>query len=290
MTTPGEIVVTSNATFTESATSYYMNVSAPASKLSVSGELANLPEIRRFAIYRSTPDYNYRIHDINITDCSLFLTAYEYSGIRANGSKISFASRREVDFGVANPWEASGDVLGSIHTNASTIDGVHIPALEINYVTFMSLRNFFMSTTIVSEWIEGSYKNKYLGVSAPLSGNVDLNKRFEQMATAMTDYLRYGTNGLSAHGAVIRTEAYISIRWWWFILPAVTEALVILFTVVTIFRNRKSRGVPLWKSSALAVLTCDLQQNDEQYGLLLSAGKSVDQVKDGAKDIKVVLP
>lgn len=289
MTTPSEITVISRRVDTDSATAYYMNVSAPVSSIKISGQLSNLPEITRFAIFRSTPDYNYLINDIEITECALSLAAYEYSIARANGSEISYTNRREVDFGVEHPWQWPTDRLASIHTNETTNGDVHIPALDINYITFMALRTFFLSTTIVTEWVEGSYKNTNLGVSAALPRSVDLGKRFEKMATAMTDYLRYGPNSLSAYGDVIQNEAYVYIHWWYVSVPAATELLAILLAILTIVRNRKSRGVPLWKNSALAVLGCQLQK-DEQYGLLHSSGESVDQVKKQAKDTMVALP
>ncbi|CAG8935855.1 unnamed protein product [Penicillium salamii] len=289
MTTPGGIGLASQYAFTEHATAYNMNVTALASKQTIEGQLQDLPEIARFAIYRSTPDYNFLVHDINITDCSLFLAVYAYSDIQTNGSNISFV-RREVDLGVENAWQWPTDILSSLHINETTNGDVHIPALEMNYITFMALRNFLMSTTIVTEWLEGSFKNPNLGVSAPLRGDVDLTKRFEGMATAMTNYLRYGTNGLTADGLVIQSVPWVSINWWWFLLPAVTMILIILLTVITLVQNRESRRVPLWKSSALAVLECRLQLYDEKLGSLQSAGRGVDEIEKEAKQIKVYLP
>lgn len=62
------------------------------------------PEITRFGIYRSTPDYNFQLQDINIIDCPLFVTTYQYAGAQANGSDFSFTSKRGFDLGTKNPW------------------------------------------------------------------------------------------------------------------------------------------------------------------------------------------
>lgn len=139
---------------------------------------------------------------------------------------------------------------------------------------------------MVTEWVEGNFANTNLGVAAALIGDVDLGARFNKMATAMTDYLRYGPNTQSAHGEVIQSEAFVSIRWWYFVVPVVTEALAILFAILTIFSNRQSRRVPLWKSSTLAVLACE---HKEQFGLLQSTAKDLKQIEDEAEKADVML-
>ncbi|KAJ5322669.1 hypothetical protein N7452_010958 [Penicillium brevicompactum] len=289
LTTPGGVDLVIRFAFTDSATAYYLNVSAPMLSPTIPSQLSNLPVITRFAIFRSTPDDTYLMNDIRITECSLSLAAYEYSHARANGSGISFANRHEVNFGAENPWQLPHDRMSSIHTNESTSGDVQIPMLEMSFLSLMSLRNFFMSTTIVSEWVAGSYKNRNLGLSSVLSVNVNISERFERMAAAMTDRVRYGPNSLSAHGDLMLSEAYVYIHWWYFIVPAAAELLAIVFAVLTIVRNRKSRGVPLWKNSAIAVLECQLQKHDEQYGLLQSSGMSIDELNKQAEEVEVAL-
>jgi hypothetical protein len=231
------------------------------------------------------------MHDINITDCSLSITAYEYTGAKADGSNFSFASRREVNFGVKDPWtlgiEAGGVMLtGSMYTNELRSGDIHIPALGTNYVSLAALENFFKSTTIVSEWVEGNFANTNLGVSAALSGDVEIGDRFDKMATAMTDYLRYGPNTQSAHGEVIQSEPFVSIRWGYFVVPIVTEGFAILFAILSIFSNRQSRRVPLWKSSTLAVLAC---RHEERLALLQTTGKDIETIKNEAEQAEVRL-
>ncbi|KAL4862625.1 hypothetical protein BDV12DRAFT_202890 [Aspergillus spectabilis] len=174
MTTPGGLDLATREVPTDSATTYYMNASSLLMGVT-SAELPDtFPEITRFAIYRSTPDHNFRMHNINITDCSLFITAYEYTGAKANGSDFSSASRQEVDFGVQNPWilgtGASEMLFNRIYTNESTSGDIHIPALEMSYASLAALENLFESMTMVTEWIVGSFINTNLGVAAALSG------------------------------------------------------------------------------------------------------------------------
>lgn len=292
MTTPGGIDLATRAYYTDLATAYYMNTSSLLMGRSATNLPDTFPEITRFAIYRSTPDYNFRIHDINITDCSLSITAYEYTNAKSNGSDFSFANRREVDFGVKDPWmlddyKAGTDMMyRSMYTNESRSGDIHIPALGLNYASLAALENIFKSTTIVSEWVEGNFANTNLGVAAALSGDVDIGDRFNKMATAMTIYLRYGPNTQTAHGEIDQSEPFVSIRWGYFVVPIVTEGFAILFAVLSILSNRQSRRVPLWKSSTLAVLAC---QHEERLGLLQATGKDIITIKDEAEKAEVRL-
>lgn len=274
--------------FTELSTAYYMNVSS----LLVgphNGIPDTFPEITQFAIYRSSPDYNFGMQDINITDCSLYLTAYEYTGAMANGSDFS-VRKQEVDFGVKNPWaigfESPNMDFKIIYTNETTSGNMHIPAFEVGYDGLAALETFFESTVLVSEWVEGNFENTNFGVSAALSGNVNLSSQFDKMATVMTDYVRYGPNTLTAHGEEIQSEPFVSIRWWYFVVPLVTEGSGILFAIVSIFSNRRSRHVPLWKSSALAVLAC---KHESGQGILRTIGKDISEIEDRAKRAKARL-
>lgn len=289
MTTPGGVDLATRYVYTELATEYYMNASSLLMNTSATELPSTFPEITRFAVYRSTPDLNFLMRDINITECSLFITAYEYTDAKANGSEFSFASKREVDFGVKNPWTlgpGSEMIFKSIYTNESMGGNIDIPALEMSYSSLAALENFYESTTIVTEWVKGFFANTNLGVAATLSGDVDIGGRFDNMATTMTNYLRYGPSALSAHGEIVQSEPFVSIRWGYFVVPIMTEAFAIFFAIMSIFSNRQSRRVPLWKSSTLAVLAC---QHKDQLGLLEATGQDIDEIKDKAKKAEVRL-
>ncbi|EFZ04468.2 hypothetical protein MAA_01542 [Metarhizium robertsii ARSEF 23] len=93
MTTPSGLGISTRYVETDLTTTYCMNVS---SRWESDDELrTRLPEIARFALYRSTSDGNFNAWDVNITDCSLSLAAYEYTNARANGSAFSFEQTRE---------------------------------------------------------------------------------------------------------------------------------------------------------------------------------------------------
>ncbi|KAL4999754.1 hypothetical protein BDV10DRAFT_163806 [Aspergillus recurvatus] len=291
--TPGLVDLVYHEVPSSGATTYTMNA---RSLLPNSTLLDTFPELTRFAIFRSSRDHNYAMFNMNVTECSLFLTAYEYTGATANGNEFSFASRREVDFGVRNPWSFmnEGDsLIGKIYTNETVHKGVRIPALWVDYYGLKALQNFFTSYTFVSEWWDGSIKNAngdYVwpnsGAVSALMGDVQIPARFDNMATAMTDYIRYGPNRQNATGETVRSVPYVSIRWGYFVVPVVTEAFAILFAILSIINNRKSRQVPLWKSSTLAVLAC---QHEEQSGLLQTSGKDLLGLEAEAEKIQARL-
>ncbi|KAH6687280.1 hypothetical protein F5X68DRAFT_239822 [Plectosphaerella plurivora] len=289
MTTPAGLGLSTQHVPTQSGTNYRMNVSTlsndPDTPLVPVDMPSGFPLLAHFAVYRSTSDGNYAPYDINITDCSLSLTAYEYSGARADGNEFKFDKTREVEIGGDNPWEwESGIINGLFYTNASDATGV--PALETSWQEIKALQNFFTSETIATEWVDGDFPNKNPGLSAALTGNVDLEARFEQMAAKMTDYLRAGPNGQLARGNQTEAVPFITIQWVWMAGPAAIEVLVLIFAIATIFDNRKSRDIPVWKSSALAVLAC---QHDETTGTLQSRMTSIDELKkvEGKKQARL---
>ncbi|CAG7963955.1 unnamed protein product [Penicillium salamii] len=287
MTTPAGVNLTSRTMATDYATVYAMNAFAfPFGKRTVETVANELPEIVRFGIYRSTVDSGFRMQDINITDCALSLTAYEYTDAKANGSSLSFGNKREVNFGVKNPWKyttgsGSNDMQNEsphLYTNETINGNMTIPALGVTYLNLYGLRNFFQSTTIVTEWVLGNFVNTNSGVATSLVGDVDIGDRFDKMAISMTNNLRYGTSGKAAFGYVIEKETYIHIRWGFFVVPCFIELLAVVFAVSSMVQNRRSRRVPLWKSSVLAVLACQYEN-----GKLFSTSKDIKRIYEEAE-------
>ncbi|KAF5517237.1 hypothetical protein CGCA056_v011191 [Colletotrichum aenigma] len=278
MTTTGNISLSTQHVFTDSGTSYQVNVS-----LLTNPRLFDLPdtfpEFARFALYRATPNYNFKPVNDNITECSLSLAAYKYTDAQSNGTSFAFQNAQKIDLGGRESWGVSGTFYeDQLFTNESTAD--HLPKFTLSWADFKALQNFFESGSIITEWVDGNYENKELGVSAALAGDVDVGKRFEQMAVSMTDYLRSGPNMQLALGERIDNVPFVSIRWWFFVDPAAIEAFALLFAVLTIFSNRKNSRVPLWKSSALAVLACEHEKKAE---LLITTAKDIKEMGKSAE-------
>jgi hypothetical protein len=79
---------------------------------------------------------------------------------------------------------------------------------------------------------------------------------------------------------------YVRIQWEYLIGPVAIELVAIIFAVLTMFRSRESRGVPLWKTSALAVLAC---QHDREADLIRSTMRDIKEMDEVAENSKARL-
>lgn len=283
MTTPAGLGLQTQHVNTDSMTSYRMNVSE--ARTTIGSGQDEFPVIARFAVYRSSSDMNFKAIKINVTDCTLSVAVYEYTNGQANGSEFNFEKTREIEIGGANPWKrAVGNIETLFYTNKSEADG--IPALEMSSWDIIAIQNFFTSETIATEWVDGNFNNKNSGLSAALMGDVDLPDRFKKLAASMTDYLRAGPNSQSAFGHRTDSVPFVRIHWYWLIGPVVTEVALLVFAVVIIVRNWNNRKVPVWKSSALAVLAC---QHHEVSGTIHARMQSIKELMrvDGKKEARL---
>ena len=78
----------------------------------------------------------------------------------------------------------------------------------------------------------------------------------------MTEAFRTSPNSTAFNGTVMNTVTYISITWAWLGLPIASIVLTFIFLIVVIVRNNK-RGIPIWKSSNLALLFHELEGWDK---------------------------
>ncbi|KAJ3546417.1 hypothetical protein NM208_g2017 [Fusarium decemcellulare] len=262
MTTPGGIILTTHHGDTAYQTTFRLNGTSARDEQLRDESLQDLPELIKIAVYRSTLNEVFNATDVNVTECSLSLAAYRYSDASANGTEFSFQHADEIDL-PRNYWSLQGDHYSALYrTNASKEED--LPGFTVRRLDLKNIQFFMTSDALVSEWVDGELGNMNYGVSAALMGDVDLPKRFAKMATSMTDYLRNGPNHKLAAGKRVESVTFVSIRWFWLIGPCIIEASALLFTLSTIVSSRRSRQVPLWKSSALAVLACWHDKDSEK--------------------------
>ncbi|KAF4946685.1 hypothetical protein FSARC_14131 [Fusarium sarcochroum] len=242
-------------------------------------------EVARIAIYRSGSTPEYEAWDINITECTVKFTAYIYMEAQANGSTFAFGNISEIDLGDAewNPIDIGG-TRWALENNRSTL--ASFPRLTLYLRDLFALQAFFESTTFQSEFFVGNYDNKNPGLSAALAGGVDLQRAFDNMARSMTDYLRSGPNMQLAKGFRIQSEIFVFVRWWWLIGPGLLELAALIFAMCTIVSNARKRKVPLWKSSALVLLTC---KHDVDAGQIHGEFRDIKDLETMAKASKAQL-
>ncbi|KAK6591891.1 hypothetical protein H4I96_12168 [Botrytis cinerea] len=252
--------------------------------------MTEIPELVNIAIYRSSINATGDIGEVwneNITECTLSITAYNYSGAYAQGNNFQFASVEEFEV-PKNLWNMSGNggdsdfnnslEIGSIWTNGPTTGS---PRLVMGYGDVTSLRAYFRSDMILTEWRDGGgWLNTNYGISPALIGDTDLPGLFQKMAESMTDYVRSGPNHQLARGNSIESVIFISIRWSWLVGPVCVELAAVVFAIFTIFQSYRHREVPLWKSSVIAVLSC---HHDKDFALIRNGSTSIKDIEQTAK-------
>ncbi|RGP71229.1 hypothetical protein FLONG3_7179 [Fusarium longipes] len=248
MTTPGGIKLDTQYA-TDFLTTFRINATATTALENFNKPLA---DIARIAVYRST--WGDPFGDVNITECAVAFTAFEYSKAEANGSTFSFGKVDEIDIrNLGWSWEGPRTDF-SLVSNKSTTP--NLPQFKISSVEIEALQEFFQSVTFKSEFLDGRYFNTNSGLSAALAGGVDLPRAFDNMAAAMTEYIRSGPNMKLAQGVRRESELFVLVRWYWLIGPVLLELAALTFAIFSIVGTARKHEVPLWKSSALVLLNC----------------------------------
>lgn len=99
------------------------------------------------------------------------------------------------------------------------------------------------------DWYES--KSGRFGTVGPRSTR-NLSERAESIAVALTNWGLQTTND-TVEGEAYAEESYVRVRWQWITLPTFLELASLALLVLTIIYSRH-KGVPLWKSSALALI------------------------------------
>jgi hypothetical protein len=101
-------------------------------------------------------------------------------------------------------------------------------------------------------------------------------KRLESVATALTNYGLETTNE-TAPGRAYAEESYVQVRWRWIILPALLQlSTLVLFVMTAIYSHLN--GVPIWKSSILAIIYHAVEDLDEKKDVAAERLSGMDAV------------
>lgn len=88
----------------------------------------------------------------------------------------------------------------------------------------------------------------------------------------------------SVNGTVHSSKVFVSVQWYWLILPTLLMVTGSIFFAVTVLVNRRAR-IPLWKSSALAPFYHGLEKLGEGNFVSTSAmGKTANGVEVHLRD------
>ena len=86
-----------------------------------------------------------------------------------------------------------------------------------------------------------------------------LETAMSDLATAMTVAFRSFNGATPVRGVAFSFESYVHVRWGWIALPVVVVLLAAVFLGAAVWQSWRGR-VGVWKSSALAVLFCGVDE------------------------------
>jgi hypothetical protein len=112
--------------------------------------------------------------------------------------------------------------------------------------------------------------------------STDLSNTFNVLAHSMTNAMRIGDDNGTIVDGTTGVTVY-QVRWVWISLPLAIVLGSCIFLVLTIFQQRHE-GLPIWKSSSLAVLKCGAMIDS-----LLDDHKHVGGMEDKAANSHVSL-
>ncbi|PWY82050.1 hypothetical protein BO70DRAFT_405128 [Aspergillus heteromorphus CBS 117.55] len=194
-----------------------------------------------------------------MTECALYLCAQRYvNNTYTSDEKTLSPSQTEQLFVNETFSFFFENYLApmSNETDKFAINGTYM----IQGNTVLSIVSSFQTTVSLSSDIESgwSYAIQY-GAGA---GSV-----MDRVAASITDSIRDGPNTTTIPGEAFTTQTYISVRWYWIIVPIAVTVMSLLFLILIILHTGHARGVGVWKSSALALLACKLEHGPDHPDL-----------------------
>ncbi|KAH8205578.1 hypothetical protein TruAng_000284 [Truncatella angustata] len=271
MTTPGNTTIKTNFIQTQEQTTKFIS-SSTHSSWSLRG-WQWYPGITdqgldfvHIAQYLVEPDINkFDTFAPNITECTISMAAWSLSDAVARGNSFD-TNKTEIALGQnlsIRSCERITDKRCQYAQLNATENGL---SFEINMYDWMAITAFITSqlsdieektTEVLSDW-----EKEASPILASSAG--DITDWVPRMTQSMTDTLRSGTNKQLAYGSSLESIVYVQVTWVWAILPFATEICALILLVLTIWESRASRGIPLWKSSAVAMLFYDIHESSHE--------------------------
>jgi hypothetical protein len=102
------------------------------------------------------------------------------------------------------------------------------------------------------------------------------DKRLENVATALTNYGLETTTD-SVPGRAFAEESYVQVRWRWIVLPVLLQLSTLILFIMTVVYSHLN-GVPIWKSSILAIIYHAVEDLDEKKDVAAERLSGMDAV------------
>ena len=221
--------------------------------------------------------------DVSALDCILYFCGKTYQSSVVRGS---FVESTEATVHADND-DNGGNLTVTIP--ASLLSSGKREVFAVQHITAAALADY-LETLLKGD----AHLQNYIVFGAPITGyssdvlqalynNPDINQTIANLATSMGNHIRL--KGVSyASGTTEAMVTYIHVRWLWLILPFSLEALTLL-TLITTTVLSAGRGIPIWKSSALAPMFHGLNI----HGLKSRRVENNEEMEKVAEDLRVVL-
>ncbi len=266
LTTPGGVRLSAPFSYTAWQTVVSVNATKLANDTSVSANGASVPslmrpEIVRVGVFRVPVDTtNYLITPANMTifECDIALAAYSYSNLSSSGQNLTIGNRQSIrlDPGIVTVRQSATGV-GYVTFNQSGL-----PLLKVSGSDIAALQLLFTTARFSGRIYEGlsGFPDQGTG-DAFRSGNI--SQTMSAMADSMTNQLR-STYNTTAYGQSLNPLVFIEVDWAWITLPLVVQLISVAFTAIILIQSARTAGLPLWKSSTMALLTYDVRFRDHE--------------------------
>ncbi|KAI0536726.1 hypothetical protein GGR58DRAFT_379487 [Xylaria digitata] len=278
MTTPSGVGLSTNYVRNASATILNLNTTWSPDFLNTTSDAVAPSDLLKIGVFRSTSghDRSYNdeeIIDEDVTECTLSLIMHQFEGIWSNGTLNEFGPITAFRLGPgywANTQNFSGAPKGNTLNSAffynTTADGQPLPiTITLCQQDLINMLEFFDSSSFRSDMVSGTPSTES-GVGVALV-NADISTIMRTMADGMSQYVRAGTNNRKpANGFRLNKIVFVNVLWQWMVLPLFMHFLAIIF-VLWVIRKNHLGGIPLWRSSALALI---LHSYDKERQLLIA--------------------
>lgn len=115
----------------------------------------------------------------------------------------------------------------------------------------------------------------------------NITEVFDNVTRSMTNQIRITKGGARlGYGFTDVPVAFVVVQWEYLVLPLATGVFSAVLLAIMIIQSRRSSGVPLWKSSALALLDHSVNKLD---GTIVGNFQDLETLEKEAELIKVKL-
>ncbi|KAL6700473.1 hypothetical protein J3F84DRAFT_358259 [Trichoderma pleuroticola] len=223
-----------------------------------------------------------------VVECTLGITLYNYSKVSSASNVFNIGTAEQIPIGnySGSTWRV-GWASQNFSTRWWNDTGPGLPDVSL-LSSYADMIVMFMKS--------GEFSGTFYPYSFPIDSDdrpgaarafgygdlEEVSSIFDRIAMSLTDMVRQGNSTQTAQGKTSQAVVFIRVRWRWLILPLAVHFLGAIALVGTIIG--RSRDVPLWKGSALAVLYHSVDKD----GVLGTRVKNLDELEK-VKSIQVML-